>query len=73
MYKPRGQMRGEGVAQMTTILNKSYLVKVSAAMGEGHTLSPNFFGRSSDENEKVLGFFLARLWTKKKKINRVVE
>ena len=27
MYKPRGQMRE--VAHMTTILNKSYLVKVS--------------------------------------------
>ena len=29
MYKPRGQTRGEGVAQMTTTLNNSYLVKVS--------------------------------------------
>ena len=29
MYKPRGQMRGRGVAQMTTTLNNSYLVKVS--------------------------------------------
>ena len=28
MYKPRRQMRGEGVAQMSTLLNKSYLVKV---------------------------------------------
>ena len=29
MYKPRGQIEGEGVVQMTTIiLNKSYLVKV---------------------------------------------
>ena len=28
MYKPPGQMRGRVVPQMTTILNKSYLVKV---------------------------------------------
>ena len=31
-----------------------------------HTSSPNFFGGSSDENEKVLGTFLARLCRAKK-------
>ena len=34
MYKPRGQTRGEGVAQMTTILNNSYLVKISTGGGQ---------------------------------------
>ena len=29
VYKPCGQKRGEGVAQMTSKLNNSYLVKVS--------------------------------------------
>ena len=29
VYKPRGQTRERGVAQMTTPLNNSYLVKVS--------------------------------------------
>ena len=36
MYKPRRQLRGEGgVAQMSTLLNKSYLVKVSTKGGGG--------------------------------------
>ena len=33
MYKPRRQVKGEGVAQMSTLLNKSYLVKVSTKGG----------------------------------------
>ena len=27
VYKPRRQVKGEGVAQMSTLLNKDYLVK----------------------------------------------
>ena len=33
MYKPRRQVRGKGVAQMSTLLYKSYLVKVSKNEG----------------------------------------
>ena len=33
--KPRLQVRGEGVAQMSTLLNKTYLVKVSTAYEGG--------------------------------------
>ena len=39
VYKPRGQTRGRGVAQMTTTLNNSYLVKVST-WGEGGSKLP---------------------------------
>ena len=36
VFKPRTQVRGEGrVAQMSTLLNKSYLVKVSTKGGGG--------------------------------------
>ena len=35
VYKPRGQMRGKGVAQMTTTLNNSYQVKVSTYLHRG--------------------------------------
>ena len=40
VYKPRRQVKGEGVAQMSTLLNKSYLVKVSTK-GEGGQNAPN--------------------------------
>ena len=35
VYKPRRQVRGRGVAEMSTLLNKSYLVKVSTKGGGG--------------------------------------
>ena len=35
MYKPRRQVKKEGIAQMSTLLNKSYLVKVSTKGEEG--------------------------------------
>ena len=38
-YKPRRQVRGRGVAQMSTLLDKSYLVKVSTK-GEGVKKAP---------------------------------
>ena len=41
MYKPRRQVKGEGVAQMSTLLNKSYLVKVSTKGGGGVKNAPN--------------------------------
>ena len=34
LYKPRGQTKSEGVPQMTTTINNSYLVKVSTYLGE---------------------------------------
>ena len=39
--KPRRQVRGEGVAQMSTVLNKSYMVKVSTKGGGGVKNAPN--------------------------------
>ena len=39
---------------------------VSIRVGPIHTLSPNFFGGSSDKNEKVLGKFLVCLRRAKK-------
>ena len=39
VYKPRRLVRGRGVAQMSTLLNKSYLVKVSTK-GEGGLKCP---------------------------------
>ena len=39
VYKPRRQVRGRGVAQMSTLLNKSYLVKVSTK-GRGGSKMP---------------------------------
>ena len=41
VYKPCRQLRGRGVAQMSTLLNKSYLVKVSTK-GEGGQKCPKF-------------------------------
>ena len=41
VYKPRRQVRGEGVAQMSTLLNKSYLVKGSTKGGGGVKNAPN--------------------------------
>ena len=46
VYKPRGQTTrtnegGGGVAQMTTTLNNSYLVKVSTKGGEGVKIAQN--------------------------------
>ena len=38
VHKPRRQVRGGGVVQMSTLLNKSYLVKVSMKR-EGHSCS----------------------------------
>ena len=35
VYKPRRQVRGRGVAQISTLLNKSYFVKVSTKGGGG--------------------------------------
>ena len=35
LYKPHRQVKGEGVAQMSTLLNKSYLVKVTTKGGGG--------------------------------------
>ena len=33
IHKPRGQLRGEGVSQMTILLHKPYLVKVTKKGG----------------------------------------
>ena len=41
VYKPCRKVRGRGVAQMSTLLNKSYLVKVSTK-GEGGQKCPKF-------------------------------
>ena len=41
VYKPRRQLRGGGVAQMSTLLNKCYLVKMSTKGGGGQN-TPNF-------------------------------
>ena len=41
VYKPRRQVRGRGVAQMSTLLNKSYLVKVSTKEEGGSKMPPN--------------------------------
>ena len=43
VYKPRGQTRGRGVAQMTTTLNNGYLVKVSTNGGGRSKLSKILF------------------------------
>ena len=35
MHKPRSQLRGEGVSQMSTLYYNSYLVKVAMKGGGG--------------------------------------
>ena len=35
IHKPRGQLRGMGVSQMTILLHKPYLVKVTTKGGGG--------------------------------------
>ena len=34
MHKPRGQLWGRGISEMTVILRKPYLVKVTKKLGE---------------------------------------
>ena len=42
MYKPRRQVRGEGVAQMSTLFYKGYLVKSVYEGGGGGQKCPKF-------------------------------
>ena len=42
VYKPRRQVRGEGVAEMPTLLNNGYWVKMSTKWGGGIKNTPNF-------------------------------
>ena len=42
IHKPRGQLRGEGVSEMTILLHKPYLVKVTTKGGVGGQKSPKF-------------------------------
>ena len=54
-------------AKIKAFINKDFQRNMSDFIkSSGHTSSPNFFGGSSDENEKVLGKFLARLRRVKK-------
>ena len=41
IHKPRGQLRGRGVSQMTILFHKSYLVNVTTK-GEGDQKYPKF-------------------------------
>ena len=55
--------------------HKICYLKFTRAVTQVHTSTPIFFGGSSDENEKVLGKFLARLRRAKKGVPKffVVE
>lgn len=35
IHKPRGQLRGDGISQMTILLHTPYLIKVTTKGGEG--------------------------------------
>ena len=65
---PEVHMRSSLTWELKIPVNKKWctLICLKTKRTEEQTLSPNFLGGSSDENEKVLGKFLARLRRAKK-------
>ena len=61
IHNPRGQLRGEGVSQITILLDKSYFVKLTT-QGEGaKNLTTWFMDGSLLERERSCGLISSNL------------